>query len=62
MRLRNAQSLPKQHCPKDRQKKSGGKSIETETYKFIILDIEHDELWPQVRFLGSFDNLGDVDS
>lgn len=31
------------------------------THKLIILDVEEDELWPEVRTLCSLDDLGNVD-
>ena len=33
-----------------------------ETHKFIIFDVQEDQLWPQMSFLDSLEDLGDVDA
>lgn len=32
------------------------------TYKLIILDVQQDELWPEMGLFGSPDDLGDIDT
>jgi len=34
----------------------------TQTYRFIILDVQQNEFWPEVSLLGSPDDFGDVDA